>query len=155
MRFGTSNASLDSQLVVSNHFDIVQVISRKDQEQYWYHTDKPYSYVSVDHLSKKFKACLIGQKLDEELSSPYDKSQSHKNALSFNIYSLPKWELFRACMTREWLLMKRNSFVYIFKATQVAMTFLNIFICIISSYTNKIILSAQLTPNHQCELSIQ
>ncbi|RWR95173.1 pleiotropic drug resistance protein 3-like protein isoform X1 [Cinnamomum micranthum f. kanehirae] len=91
----------------------------KDQEQYWYHTDKPYSYVSVDHFSKKFKACLIGQKLDEELSSPYDKSQSHKNALSFNIYSLHKWELFRACMTREWLLMKRNSFVYIFKATQL------------------------------------
>jgi len=53
--------------------------------------------------------------LTEKLSKPFDKSQGHKVALSFNKYSLGKWELFKACFGREWLLMKRNSFVYVFK----------------------------------------
>jgi hypothetical protein len=97
----------------------MQVISKKDQAQYWYHMEVPYSYVSVDMFSRKFKESPFGKKLDEELSEPYDKSQSHKAALSFSVYSLSKWELFRACTSRELLLMKRNSFIYIFKTIQV------------------------------------
>ncbi|KAK7858143.1 pleiotropic drug resistance protein 3 [Quercus suber] len=102
--------------------DFVQeVISRKDQAQYWYHMEVPYSYVSIDMFSRKFKESPYGKKLDEELSEPYDKSQSHKDALSFSVYSLSKWELFRVCASREILLMKRNSFIYIFKTTQTQM----------------------------------
>ncbi|KAK8366846.1 hypothetical protein V6Z11_A02G144100 [Gossypium hirsutum] len=96
-----------------------EVISRKDQEQYWHHKQQPYSYVSVDHFIKKFKEHHIGQNLDEELSKPFDKSQSHKDALSFKPYSLSKWELFKACSMRELLLMKRNSFTYVFKSVQL------------------------------------
>ncbi|KAH1114108.1 hypothetical protein J1N35_007486 [Gossypium stocksii] len=96
-----------------------EVISRKDQEQYWYHKHQPCSYVSVDHFIKKFKEHHIGQNLDEELSKPFDKSQSHKDALSFKSYSLSKWELFKACSMRELLLMKRNSFTYVFKSVQL------------------------------------
>ncbi|KAK4836183.1 hypothetical protein QYF36_019619 [Acer negundo] len=96
-----------------------EVISRKDQEQYWFHTELPYNYVSVDMFSRKFKESRLGKKLNEDLSEPYDKSKSHKNALSFSMYSLSRWELFRACMSRELLLMKRNSFVYVFKTTQL------------------------------------
>ncbi|KAK0593386.1 hypothetical protein LWI29_035829 [Acer saccharum] len=73
---------------------------------------------SVDMFSRKFKESHLGKKLNEDLSEPYDKSKSHKNALSFSMYSLSRWELFRACMSRELLLMKRNSFVYVFKTTQ-------------------------------------
>ncbi|XP_059437196.1 pleiotropic drug resistance protein 3-like [Corylus avellana] len=103
--------------------DFVQeVISRKDQAQYWHHTKVPYSYVSVDIFSRKFKESPYGKKLDEELSEPYDKSQSHQNALSFSPYSLSQWELFKACASRELLLMKRNSFIYIFKTTQLVIT---------------------------------
>ncbi|XP_010914761.1 ABC transporter G family member 41 [Elaeis guineensis] len=97
-----------------------EVLSRKDQEQYWFHLDKSYNYVSVDQFTQKFKAYHIGQSLHEELSKPYGNSQCHKNALAFSTYSLSKWELFKACMARELLLMKRNSFVYIFKTTQLA-----------------------------------
>ncbi|KAL5700652.1 drug-responsive transcription factor pdr3 [Ranunculus cassubicifolius] len=96
-----------------------EVISRKDQEQYWYHKDQPYSYVSVDQFSKLFEACDIGKKLNDELNVSYDKSLGHKSALSFSIYSLTKWELFKACLKREYLLMKRNSFIYVFKSTQL------------------------------------
>ncbi|XP_050239632.1 pleiotropic drug resistance protein 3-like isoform X3 [Quercus robur] len=99
-----------------------EVISRKDQAQYWYHADLPYNYVSVDQFSQRFKASSLGQKLNDELSKPYDKSKSHNSAMSFDIYSLSKWEMFKACMARELLLMKRNSFVYIFKTMQLIIT---------------------------------
>ncbi|WKA02608.1 hypothetical protein VitviT2T_020777 [Vitis vinifera] len=96
-----------------------EVISRRDQAQYWYHTEQAHSYVSVHTFSRKFKESPFGKKLEEKLSKPFDKSHSHKNALSFSKYSLSKWELFRACMSREFLLMKRNSFIYVFKSTQL------------------------------------
>ncbi|KAL4636638.1 hypothetical protein ACB092_03G023300 [Castanea dentata] len=101
---------------------VQEVISRKDQAQYWYQMEVPYSYVSVDMFSRKFKESPYGKKLDEELSETYDKSQSHQDALSFSVYSLSKWEPFRICASREYLLMKRNSFIYIFKTTQLVIT---------------------------------
>ncbi|XAR52749.1 Xenobiotic-transporting ATPase [Bertholletia excelsa] len=96
-----------------------EVISRKDQYQYWYLTEQPHTFVPVDMFSRRFRESSLGRKLDEELTEPFLKSQSHKNAISFNVHSLSKWTLFRACMSREFLLMRRNSFVYIFKATQL------------------------------------
>ncbi|GLT32727.1 hypothetical protein SLA2020_073720 [Shorea laevis] len=99
---------------------IQEVISKKDQAQYWYHNELPYSYISVDMLSRKFKDYTIGKIIEEDLSLPCDKSKSHRDALSFSMYSLSKWELFRACMSRELLLMRRNSFLYVFKIIQLA-----------------------------------
>uniref|UniRef100_A0A6N2LL61 ABC transporter domain-containing protein n=1 Tax=Salix viminalis TaxID=40686 RepID=A0A6N2LL61_SALVM len=96
-----------------------EVISRKDQGQYWFLTEKPYSYVSVDQFGKKFKESQVGKNLEEEISKPFDKSKNQKGALSLTKYSLTKWELFKACSVREFLLMKRNSFIYVFKTTQL------------------------------------
>ncbi|KAF6154961.1 hypothetical protein GIB67_018398, partial [Kingdonia uniflora] len=96
-----------------------EIISKKDQGQYWYHTEQPYNYMSVDQFSKNFKACDLGQKLNEELGDRYDKSESHKNALSFSMHSLAKWKILRVCMAREFLLMRRNSFIYVFKSIQL------------------------------------
>ncbi|KAL0454589.1 UNVERIFIED_CONTAM: Pleiotropic drug resistance protein 3 [Sesamum latifolium] len=98
---------------------ILKVISRKDQEQYWHDTQQSYRYVSVDTFARKFMESPQGKKLSEDLSSPFDKSKSHKSAICFSKYSLPKWTLFKACMSRENLLMKRNSFIYVFKAFQM------------------------------------
>ncbi|XP_050220402.1 pleiotropic drug resistance protein 3-like [Mercurialis annua] len=96
-----------------------EVISVKDQAQYWCRTDKPYSYVSINQFAKKFNGSHLGQKLNEELSEPFAKSEIHKSALSFKKYSLPKGELFKACARREFLLMKRNAFIYVFKTVQL------------------------------------
>ncbi|KAK3441451.1 hypothetical protein EUGRSUZ_B01807, partial [Eucalyptus grandis] len=96
-----------------------EVISRQDQAQYWQHPELPYSYISVDLFCKKFKESYCGMKLDQELSDMFDRSKIHKNALSFDAYSLSRWELLRACMARELLLMRRNSFIYIFKSVQL------------------------------------
>ncbi|XVF72817.1 hypothetical protein PTKIN_Ptkin12aG0151000 [Pterospermum kingtungense] len=108
-----------------------EVLSRKDQAQYWYREDQPHTYVSVDNFIYAFKKFHTGQKLNKELCTPFNKCESHKSALSFDLYSLGKWELLKACTAREWLLIKRNSFVYVFKSAQlvvVAMITMTIFI---------------------------
>ncbi|KAK2371474.1 pleiotropic drug resistance protein [Trifolium repens] len=58
-------------------------------------------------------------KLAEELSVPFDKTKSHPAALTTKEYGLNKTELLKANFSREYLLMKRNSFVYIFKLSQL------------------------------------
>lgn len=96
-----------------------EVISRKDQAQYWHRTEQRHRYISVNAFSKIFKESPFGRKLDEDLSKPFLKTLSDKNDISFSMYSLSKWMLFRACLSREFLLMRRNSFVYIFKLVQL------------------------------------
>ncbi|GAA0169413.1 ATP-binding cassette [Lithospermum erythrorhizon] len=55
----------------------------------------------------------------DELATPFDKSKSHPAALSTERYGVNKKELLKACTSREYLLMKRNSFVYYFKLFQL------------------------------------
>ncbi|XP_017629873.2 pleiotropic drug resistance protein 3-like isoform X2 [Gossypium arboreum] len=108
-----------------------EVLSEKDQAQYWYRKDQPHSFVSVDNFTVAFKKFHTVQKLNEELCTPFHKCECHKSALSFNLYSLGKWELLKTCMAREWLLIKRNSFVYVSKTSQlvvIALITMTIFI---------------------------
>ncbi|XP_065849073.1 pleiotropic drug resistance protein 1-like isoform X2 [Euphorbia lathyris] len=96
-----------------------EVTSRKDQEQYWDCKDKPYRFVSVKEFAEAFQSFHIGQRLGDELATPFDKSKSHPAALTTNKYGISKKELLKACFSRELLLVKRNSFVYIFKFIQI------------------------------------
>jgi hypothetical protein len=96
-----------------------EVTSKKDQEQYWCKKNEPYQYTSVPEFVDHFHNFHIGQKLSEELGIPYDRSKTHPAALVKEKYGISNWELFKACFAREWLLMKRNSFIYIFKTTQI------------------------------------
>ncbi|KAL6905801.1 hypothetical protein ACP4OV_003402 [Aristida adscensionis] len=98
-----------------------EVLSRKDQQQYWNYSRETYDFVTVDQFCDKFKESQVGRDLAEELSKPYEKSKDHMNALSFSIYSLSKKELLKACFARELLLMKRNAFLYITKAIQLGL----------------------------------
>ncbi|KAK4279543.1 hypothetical protein QN277_011310 [Acacia crassicarpa] len=96
-----------------------EVTSKKDQEQYWFIRDKPYQYVSVPDLVDHFNNHYIGQRLYGELQIPCDRSNSHPAALVTDKYGVSRWELFKACFAREWLLIKRNAFIYIFKTVQI------------------------------------
>ncbi|KAK4476765.1 hypothetical protein RD792_015925 [Penstemon davidsonii] len=68
---------------------------------------------------KKFQESPYGKILSKDLSVPFNKLNSHKSAINFGLYSLSKWSLFKACMSRELLLMKRNSFIYVFKSFEL------------------------------------
>ncbi|XP_072999974.1 ABC transporter G family member 48-like isoform X2 [Typha latifolia] len=96
-----------------------EVISKKDQGQYWVNMNQPYRYISVGEFAQYFKSFRIGCQLMEDLEIPYDKSKVHPAALTTEKYGISSWELLKATTSREWLLMKRNSFVYIFKTSQI------------------------------------
>ncbi|XP_073017623.1 pleiotropic drug resistance protein 1-like [Primulina eburnea] len=97
-----------------------EVTSKKDQQQYWADNDKPYRFISVKDFAEMFKVFEVGQKLRAELAIPFDKHKSHPAALTTKDYGVGKKELLKACTSRELLLMKRNSFVYIFKLSQIS-----------------------------------
>ncbi|GAU19345.1 hypothetical protein TSUD_336320 [Trifolium subterraneum] len=97
-----------------------EVTSRKDQEQYWEHKEQPYRFVTAEEFSEAFQSFHVGIRLGDELGTEFDKSQSHPSALTTKKYGVGKWELYKACLSREFLLMKRNSFVYIFKLCQLS-----------------------------------
>ncbi|KAH6836491.1 pleiotropic drug resistance 12 [Perilla frutescens var. hirtella] len=96
-----------------------EVTSEKDQQQYWAHRDEPYRFISVDKFSEAFQSSGVGRRLRDEIEIPYDKSKSHRAALTTKQYGLGKKELLKACADRELLLMKRNSFVFFFKLFQL------------------------------------
>lgn len=74
----------------------------------------------MKEFAEAFQSFHIGRKLGDELGTPFDKSKGHPAALSKNKFGVNKKELLKACVSREFLLMKRNSFVYIFKTQQVS-----------------------------------
>lgn len=101
------------------HLRVEQVTSKKDQQQYWVDPNKPYRYIPVSEFASNFKKFHVGTQLFNELSVPMDKSKSHKAALVFDKYSIKKTELLKSCWDKEWMLMKRNSFFYVFKTVQI------------------------------------
>ncbi|KAK4269319.1 hypothetical protein QN277_022491 [Acacia crassicarpa] len=98
---------------------LVEINSRKDQEQYWADRSKPYRYMTVAEFVNKFKKFHVGVELKKELYVPFDKSKGHKAALVFQNHSVRKMQLLKACFDKEWLLIRRNSFTYIFKSSQI------------------------------------
>ncbi|KAF7139271.1 hypothetical protein RHSIM_Rhsim07G0220600 [Rhododendron simsii] len=97
----------------------MQVTSRKDQEQYWANKEVPYRFVTVKEFTEAFQSFHVGWKLGDELSVPFDRAKGHPAALTTKTYGVNRKELLKACMSREYLIMKRNSFVYTFKLTQL------------------------------------
>ncbi|CAI9261240.1 unnamed protein product [Lactuca saligna] len=96
-----------------------EVTSKKDQQQYWMRRDEPYRFVTAKEFAEAYQSFHVGRKLGDALATPYDKSKSHPAALTNEKYGLNRKELLKACTDREILLMKRNSFVYIFKLFQL------------------------------------
>ncbi|AQK96511.1 ABC transporter G family member 36 [Zea mays] len=96
-----------------------EVTSKKDQKQYWARPDEPYRFVSVKELATAFKSSHTGRALANELAVPFDKSKSHPAALTTTRYGVSGKELLKANIDREILLMKRNSFVYMFRTFQL------------------------------------
>ncbi|KAL8034647.1 hypothetical protein ABFX02_12G042200 [Erythranthe guttata] len=98
-----------------------EVTSKKDQQQYWAcDTDKPYRFISVAEFAESFESFHVGRRLNAELAISFDKTKSHPAALTTRKYGVGKKELLKACTSRQLLLMKRNSFIFIFKLFQLS-----------------------------------
>ncbi|XWS16406.1 hypothetical protein CRYUN_Cryun34aG0084600 [Craigia yunnanensis] len=98
-----------------------EVTSRKDQMQYWIRRDQPYRFIAANEFAEAFQSFHVGMKLGNELGTPFEKTKSHPAALTTRKYGVGKLELLKTCISREYLLMRRNSFVYIFKCLQITM----------------------------------
>ncbi|KAJ7956622.1 Pleiotropic drug resistance ABC transporter [Quillaja saponaria] len=95
-----------------------EVTSRKDQRQYWVNKEVPYRYISVNEFAEAFKSFHLGRAIRNELATPFDKSKSHRAALTRTKYGTNKKELLKACLAREVTLMKRNAPFFVFKTAQ-------------------------------------
>lgn len=92
-----------------------EVTSKKDQWQYWFDKSKPFKYITIAEFVALFKSFHAGVRLADELSTPYDKALSHEAALVFERFSVPLKQLLKASFDKEWLLMRRNSFLLYFQ----------------------------------------
>ncbi|XP_058004744.1 pleiotropic drug resistance protein 1-like isoform X3 [Hevea brasiliensis] len=97
-----------------------EVTSKKDQRHYWAREDQAYTYVTAEEFAKAFQSFRVGRRIGDEISTPFDKTKSHPAALATRKYGVGKMDLFKACFSRELLLLKRNSFVHTFKLGQYA-----------------------------------
>ncbi|KAF8696867.1 hypothetical protein HU200_036506 [Digitaria exilis] len=98
-----------------------EVTSRKDQGQYWARQDRPYRFVPVKKFADAFRKFHVGRSTQKELSEPFDRARSHPAALATSKYGVNRMELLKATIDRELLLMKRNAFIYIFKAVNLTL----------------------------------
>lgn len=115
--------------------------SEKDQEQYWSHRDKAYKFVTVKEFTDAFQSFHVGKKIKEDLSVPFDKRDKSAELLAPQKYGVGKKELLKACMSREYLLMKRNSFVYVFKFVQVNQNSTLLYLVLVIHFRASIIFS--------------
>ncbi|XP_020221803.1 ABC transporter G family member 31 [Cajanus cajan] len=104
-----------------------EVTSKKDQAQYWADPSKPYKFISVPEIAEAFKNSKFGKSIESMTITPFDKSKSHPSALPKTRFTVPKWELFKACLSRELTLLNGHRFLYIFRTCQV--TFVGVVTC--------------------------
>ncbi|KAF5935078.1 hypothetical protein HYC85_026207 [Camellia sinensis] len=82
--------------------------------------DMPCRYTSVNEFAEAFQSFHIGRAICHELFTPFDRSKCHPIALVGSKYATNRIELLSACLLRECILIKRNSFMYMFKIFQVS-----------------------------------
>lgn len=97
----------------------IQVTSKKNQEHYWADRTQIYEYISVTEFADRFKCFHVGLRLADELRVKYKKNKRKKGALVFKKEVVSKKELLKTIFSREWLLLKRNAFIYVFKMVHV------------------------------------
>ncbi|PVH64073.1 hypothetical protein PAHAL_2G178700 [Panicum hallii] len=78
-------------------------------------------FVPAKEFATAFKSYHTGMALAKVLYVPFDKSKSHPAALTTTRYGVSAKALLKANIDREILLMKRNSFIYMFRTFQLTL----------------------------------
>ncbi|XP_071685616.1 ABC transporter G family member 32-like [Rutidosis leptorrhynchoides] len=100
-----------------------EVTSVKDQEQYW-SLEEHYKYVPVEQFVEAFQSNFLGNSLSRELAIPFNRHHNHPAALSTSTYGVKRIELLKISFSWQLLLLKRDSFVYIFRLFQLMLVVL-------------------------------
>ncbi|CAI7754317.1 unnamed protein product [Closterium sp. NIES-53] len=89
-----------------------EVLSVKDQGQYWANTEQPHRFIPAQALAAAFSDTQRAKEQQAQLSTPFPKESSPKGALEHRRYVLTAREIFDAMVQRQLLLFKRTSFIY-------------------------------------------
>ncbi|KAL6607992.1 hypothetical protein ACP70R_041055 [Stipagrostis hirtigluma subsp. patula] len=100
---------------------LLEVTSRKDQEQYWSWDCKTFQYITVAQFSDAFLAFHDSQIMKKVLEVPFDRNMSSIATLTSSKYGMSKRELFKTVLTREVLLMRRNPSRYLINFAHVTL----------------------------------
>jgi ABC-2 type transporter len=92
-----------------------------DQEQYWARNPSEYHY----HSTKKLVEIFQFTHNNRMVHSGLQKQGNNRDTINASpklvkTRRISKWEIFRACLSRELLLLKRNSPLHIFKTIQIS-----------------------------------
>ncbi|KAK9806328.1 hypothetical protein WJX72_010375 [[Myrmecia] bisecta] len=96
-----------------------EVTSRKDQQQYWADPSRPYWFIPASEMAEAFQRFPVGADMAAELAQPAERTEKGSSALVHEKYALRFPQSLRACLRRELTLMRRNSFVYVYRIIQV------------------------------------
>lgn len=89
-----------------------------DQKQYWARDENKYHYHSIGNFAESFRSSYLPQLVGDKLCSPSDTGKNKEVKVNAS-RRISRWNIFKACFSREVLLLKRNSPVHIFKTIQI------------------------------------
>ncbi|CAM0879339.1 unnamed protein product [Alopecurus aequalis] len=93
-----------------------EVTSEMDQKQYWISDEHKYHYHPIEKFAKSFRSSYLQQLVQDNVlvqESAGNREEAKKSS------TLSRWSVFKACFSREVLLLKRNSALHIFTGLQM------------------------------------
>ncbi|VAI26081.1 unnamed protein product [Triticum turgidum subsp. durum] len=94
-----------------------EVTSKMDQKQYWIGDQHRYHYHSIENFAESFRSSYLPRLVQDKLLVP--NSSRVKSAEVKTRLGMSRWNIFKACFSREVLLLKRNSPIHIFTTVQI------------------------------------
>ncbi|XP_044978700.1 ABC transporter G family member 45-like [Hordeum vulgare subsp. vulgare] len=93
-----------------------EVTSKMDQKQYWIGEEHMYHYHPIEKFTESFYSSYLPRLVQDKIFVPNNRVEREDAKTSS---SLSKWNIFKACFSRELLLLKRNSPLHIFTTIQI------------------------------------
>ncbi|ONM03564.1 ABC transporter G family member 34 [Zea mays] len=95
-----------------------EVTSKMDQKQYWAGDQNKYQYHTIENFAQSFRTSYLPLLVEDKQCS--SNNTGKKKVVKVNASRrISRWNIFKACFSREVLLLKRNSPVHIFKTIQI------------------------------------
>ncbi|KAF7101335.1 hypothetical protein CFC21_102696 [Triticum aestivum] len=95
-----------------------EVTSKMDQKQYWIGDENKYQYRSIEKFAESFRSSYLPRPAKDDLCRT-NNTGKRKEIITSATRRISRWNIFKACFSREVLLLKRNSPLHIFKTVQI------------------------------------
>uniref|UniRef100_A0A453RPU4 ABC transporter domain-containing protein n=2 Tax=Aegilops tauschii subsp. strangulata TaxID=200361 RepID=A0A453RPU4_AEGTS len=95
-----------------------EVTSKMDQKQYWIGDENKYQYRSIEKFAESFRSSYLPRPAKDDLCRT-NNTGKREEILTSATRRISRWNIFKACFSREVLLLKRNSPLHIFKTVQI------------------------------------